>query len=255
MSLQKYDKVKQLYKLLPEGVIIPGSWLVEQDYSRQLINKYVKSGILKKIGFSSYARVESPVKWEGVIIGIQKFAKLSFYVGGITALELWGFAHYLPLGNSHTITIYGKKSPPAWIKKIEVDRNQVFYKKPWFEMYGLKPYFTNIRDFEILISSPERALLEMLYLVEKDGITFKYAAEIFENLTSLRPSLLNKLLLKCKSIKVKRLFFYLSDMYNYPWTKYIDKNIDIGTGKMQIVKNGKLDNKYLITVPKDFYAK
>ena len=254
MSLQKYEKLKQLYKLLPEGVVVPSSWLVEQGYSRQLIYKYVNNGILKKIGFGSYARAESPVIWEGEVLGIQHFAKLPFYVGGLTALGLWGFAHYLPLGNLNEITLYGEKNPPAWIKSLKIAQRLVFYKKPWFGSIGLKPYPTNIRNLDILVSSPERALLEMLYLVEKNGVTFGYAAELFENLTSLRPSLLNELLIKCESLKVKRLFLYLSSIYLHPWTKHINRDIDIGTGKMQIVKNGRFDKNYLITVPKEFHA-
>ncbi len=255
MSLQKYDKLKQIYKLLPENVVVPSGWLVEQGCSRQLIYKYIKGGILKRVGFSSYARVESSITWEGAVIGIQHFAKLPFYVGGLTALNLWGFAHYLPLGNVDEIALYGEKNPPAWIKNLKIKQHLVFYKKPWFDLIGLKPYPTKIRDMDILVSSPERALFEMLYLVEKEGVTFNYATELFESLTSLRPSLLNELLKKCESVKVKRLFLYLSDRYRHPWINYIDKkDVDIGTGKMQIVKNGRFDKKYLITVPKEFDA-
>jgi len=36
--------------------------------------------------------------------------------------------------------------------------------------------------------------MELLYQVKPDGLSFEFAAEIFEGLTTLRPSLLNKLL-------------------------------------------------------------
>jgi hypothetical protein len=58
----------------------------------------------------------------------------------------------------------------------------------------------------------------------------------------------------CENVKVKRLFLHLSDRYEHLWVKYLKKeDIDIGTGKMQIVKNGKFDKKYLITVPKEIH--
>ena len=252
MGLQKYDKLKRLNILLPENVLVPSSWLREQDYSTQLVSKYVKSGILKQVGRGAYVRSESDISWEGVLVGVQKFAGLPIYVGGLGALNLQGFAHYLPLGNVQKMTLYGEKNPPAWLKNITLPVEFRFHKKPWFGTLGLKAYPSGIRDYDIDISSPERAILELLYLVGKEGVTYEFAAEIFENLTSLRPFVLNTLLIACENNKVKRLFLHLSDRYEHPWAKYLKtENIDIGTGKMQIVKNGKFDKKYLITVPRE----
>ncbi len=251
MSLQKNGKLKLLYRALPEKVAVPSSWLREQGYSTQLISKYVKQGILQKLGRGLYARSEVEPDWKGVMVGVQRFAGLEVYMGGLSALNLQGFAHYLPLSRKQRIALYSRKNPPAWLRNIASTFQFEFYKKPWFGDLGLKAYPSGIRDYDIEISSPERAILELLYLVEKEGVTFTFVAEIFENLTSLRPGLLNKLLQSCESIKVKRLFLYFSDRYNHPWSKYIDKDtVEIGTGKMQIVKNGKLDKTYLITVPK-----
>jgi len=78
-------------------------------------------------------------------------------------------------------------------------------------------------------------------------------SEIFEGLTTLRPNIVNALLLKCDSKKVKRLFLFFMENYNHQWTNFVNKeNVDIGAGKMQIVKEGAFDKKYLITIPKSF---
>jgi tRNA-binding EMAP/Myf-like protein len=57
------------------------------------------------------------------------------------------------------------------------------------------------------------------------------------------------LLENCNSIKVKRLFLFLAESYQHPWLKKINRaKIDLGQGKRVIVKGGKLDSKYQITV-------
>ena len=78
----------------------------------------------------------------------------------------------------------------------------------------------------------------------------KEALELFEGLTSLRPKQVNTLLQYCRSIKVKRLFLFMADQFSYPWISRIDKKqLDLGSGKRVVVKGGKLDKRYLITIP------
>jgi len=48
------------------------------------------------------------------------------------------------------------------------------------------------------------------------------------------------------------LFFWLADRQQYPWLQKIDRsNIDLGAGNRVIIKGGKLDKKYKITVPEN----
>jgi hypothetical protein len=51
-------------------------------------------------------------------------------------------------------------------------------------------------------------------------------------------------------VKVKRLFLYLAEACNHAWTRKVElANVDLGRGNRAIVKGGKLDPKYRITVP------
>ncbi|MDD2829825.1 MAG: type IV toxin-antitoxin system AbiEi family antitoxin domain-containing protein [Sulfuricurvum sp.] len=253
MSLQTDNKLKKLSELLPEGVVAPSSWLSKQGYSPQLVYKYVQNGWLMKIGHGAFSKPESRVEWKGAVLALQRLSNLPFYVGGITALNLQGYAHYLPMGNKKQLYIYGNDTHPAWIKYIQLSETIRFYKKPYFGESGLKKIPSGIRDWELIISSPERAIMEVLYLVEKEGITFQYVSELFEGLSTLRPSLVSELLKICDSIKVKRLFLFLSRHYNHPWNEYLEiEGIDLGKGKLQIVKDGVFDKNFLITVPKEF---
>jgi len=253
MSLQK-EKLKQLSALLPEGVVAPSSWFKANGYSPQLLYKYVNSGWIKKLSSGAYIQSASTYEWQGAVLGLQKLSNISLHVGGLTALNLQGYAHYLPIGKEESISLYGSVSIPSWIKQIE-SPSFVSYKKPNLGNIGLKKYATKIRDWKIDISSPERAILELLDKVDDQGITFLFVAEIFEGLNTLSPKLLNELLQNCNSRKIKRLFLFFINYYNFQWAKYIDKSISIGSGKLQIVKDGIYNKTYMITIPKEFNAK
>jgi len=99
--------------LLPEGVVAPSSWFATNDYSSQLVYKYVKNEWLTKLGNGAYIRPASILKWQEAVLGLQKLTELPFHVGGLSALNILGYAHYLPIGGEKTITLYGEKTPPT----------------------------------------------------------------------------------------------------------------------------------------------
>lgn len=256
MNVQNDIKIQKLYQMLPEGVVAPASWLAEQGYSMQLLYQYTKSGWLKKASRGSYIRSDATLLWQGAILGLQKLAKEPFHIGGLTSLNLQGYAHYLPLNTSQTFYLYGIEKLPAWFKSLKLEQTFSPIKKPYFDKVGLKNIPTNIKDWEILVSSPERAIMELLYQVKPDGFSFEFASEIFEGLTTLRPSLLEELLSRCENIRVKRLFLFMARYFNHPWAKHIKtNNLELGSGRIQIVKNGVFDNEFLITVPKEYHAR
>ncbi|MCK5342511.1 MAG: type IV toxin-antitoxin system AbiEi family antitoxin domain-containing protein, partial [Candidatus Heimdallarchaeota archaeon] len=95
--------------------------------------------------------------------------------------------------------------------------------------------------------------LEVLLTVH-DEFSFTFAAELMESLTTLRPNIVNELLQACSHVAVKRLFLFLAEFYQHSWfEKVIIGDVFLGKGKRSIVTRGKLNNKYLITVPEKFY--
>jgi len=61
---------------------------------------------------------------------------------------------------------------------------------------------------------------------------------------------LQTLLVDCRSVKVKRLFFFFADRHRHAWLKRLDRSvIDLGSGKRMLVKGGRFDAEHLITVP------
>ena len=67
---------------------------------------------------------------------------------------------------------------------------------------------------------------------------------------TLSPRKVQAILEACRSIKVRRLFLWLAERHGHAWLKRLDLSaIDLGRGKRQLVRDGRLDPKYLITVP------
>lgn len=256
MSLLKDQKLRNLCQQLPEGVAAPSAWFAEQGYSRQLLYKYVHSGWLVKLGRGVYLRPGTQLDWQGVGLGLQHLAKAPFHLGGITALNQQGYAHYLPLGGESTLHWFGQGTVPAWINHLDLAAPFQFHTRQLFDEsvadIGFTALATKTRDWTLKVSAPERAILEVLYQVERDGISFEHAAELFEGLTILRPALINKLLAACQSIKAKRLFLFLADYNQHAWVKRLKRDaIELGSSKLQIVKGGKWDKHYQITVPQE----
>jgi hypothetical protein len=66
----------------------------------------------------------------------------------------------------------------------------------------------------------------------------------------LRADVVQSLLEACASIKVKRLFLHLAEKHVHAWFKQLDlTKVSLGSGKRVLVRGGRLDPKYLITVP------
>ena len=99
----------------------------------------------------------------------------------------------------------------------------------------------------------ERAILEVLYLVpQKQGL--EECRYLIEGLRTLRPKLLQTLLENCTSIKVNRLFLLFAEHLQLPCLQFLDiEKVNLGSGNRHLVANGKLDKKYLLTIPKNLF--
>jgi hypothetical protein len=76
-----------------------------------------------------------------------------------------------------------------------------------------------------------------------------------EGLGNLSPRKLQTLLVACRSVKVKRLFLWFAERHQHAWLKKLDRSrIDLGRGKRMLVRGGKLDPKFNITVPESLDA-
>ena len=104
-------------------------------------------------------------------------------------------------------------------------------------------------SYSVTVSTPERAMMEVLYLVPQEE-SYEEAKLLMEGLSTLRPELVQTLLKNCPSVKVKRLFMHLAEACALPWVKKVNtKRVNFGRGKRVVVKGGHFDAKYKISVP------
>ena len=236
----------------PNGLVLTASYLGSHGFDPQLLAQYKKSNWLASMGDGAYARYGDKVDWQGALSAMQNQMKLPVHCGARTALELQGYSHYVA-STQRDVFLFGSTGQklPRWFEKNDWDVN-ITYKMTSLFPDNMQGSYVNFPagEFTIRISSPERAVMEMLYHVPaKQG--FDEAARIMESLLTLRPVLVQKLLETCTSIKVKRLFLYMAQTANLPFLEKLDlTRINLGKGDRTVVKGGRLDSKYRITVPR-----
>jgi len=255
---QNYNQT--LDALLPFGMIATKRWLSSKGLSLHRIDNALKSKKLAMLATGVYARPGVPVTWHGVVGSLPGMSDQLVHVGGLSALELLGFGHYLSDTKTKTIHLYSLGKLPPWLDKLKLAVT--------YEWHGTRtlwsPDFLELDKYAVehswredlpslKVSCPEKACLEMLMSVPK-SISFEHADELMQGMTSLSPKKLTVLLHACRSVKVKRLFFWLAERQAYSWSKRLDyKEFDLGKGKRVIAIKGKLNNKFQITVPQSLH--
>ncbi len=245
-SIPNVAKINRLIKNWHGGTIKTVKELERFGYSPQLLKSYSNSGWIELYTRGAYKLAQDEVRWEGILYGIQHKSENLIHAGGRTALELKGYGHFARESKKF---IFGGRLEHynTLLKKM---KNSVFKRTESFPYYE-KVLFTkyDAGGYEIIISTPELAAMEMIYLIPSEQ-TFNESLLIMESLTTLRPKIVQLLLEKCKSYKVKRIFMWMAEKNNLEWVNDLDLNkVEFGEGKLSLIKNGKLDKKYQITVP------
>lgn len=243
---------ESLENLLSEGQVVDRIWLADRGVKRPLVDYYLRSAALKPIARGAYRRPGPPLKWEHVVYSLQELG-YSLHVGGRSALELQGYAHFLSMQGVRQLHVYGVNKLPRWVDQMEAPYRLTLHKvglfdEPVTEAVTTKPF--GHWDWPVRYATPELALLELAAEV-KQAADFGVLDKLFDSATSLRPQLLTKLLMACHHVKAKRLFLWFAERHGFDWLKQLEKGaISLGSGKRLIVKSGTLDKKYLITVPR-----
>lgn len=237
-----------------KGTVKLSSTLQKMGYERELLKKYVMSGWLESIGYGAFKISGDDITWQGAINALQNQKNSKIHSGGKTALILKGYSHYLGV-SLNRVDLFGNtpETLPKWFKDNDWEVQVNYIQTKIFD-YSNVDYYTTIlyKEFELLISSPELAAMEMLYLVPKVQ-SFDEAAKIMEGLTTLRPELIQRLLEQCNSVKVKRLFLFIAEKHDHTWMKELNlERINLGSGKRSIVVDGVLNKKYQITIPREY---
>jgi hypothetical protein len=233
------------------GTVLLASWLEKNGFSRDLQQYYLKSGWLESYGIGAFKRPNENVKWTGALNSLQRQTELQVHVGGLTSISLQGLSHYVRM-EKEPLYLFSPQyvKLPKWFLNQEWS-NQIIHVKTKF-LPANSALFEYSRDgLTLQLSSPERAILECLYLAP-DRFDMMEGYQILEGLVNLRPKVLQELLENCSSIKVKRLFLFMASKARHQWLDFVDQTkIELGTGDRVIVKGGVYISKYKISLPKE----
>ncbi|MCF8345932.1 MAG: type IV toxin-antitoxin system AbiEi family antitoxin [Bacteroidales bacterium] len=255
MATNHGNKLMNLLSLHVPGTVLLASWLEKNGISRDLQQYYLKSGWLESYGTGAFKRPNENVRWTGALNSIQRQTELPVHVGGLTSISLQGLSHYIRM-EKEPLYLFSPQyvKLPKWFLNQSWS-NQIVHVKTKFLPTNSALFEYNLDGLKLQISSPERAILECLYLLP-DRFDMVECYQIFEGLSNLRPKILQELLENCNSIKVKRLFLYMASKANHQWLGSVDQSrIDLGTGDRVIVKEGVYISKYKISVPKELTEK
>jgi hypothetical protein len=254
MPRQTGSKINRLLQNWPSGTVATQHWLDSQGVTSKLANWHVGSGWLERFGPRAFCRPGDSVDWRGGLYALQRQLGMTVHAGALTALELQGRAHYLPLSSAHPVRLVSDKSEhlPAWFKNHPWQAHIQHHTLALFDS-SLPASMTklNCGSYEVSISSPERAILEELRLAQSN-MAIEHGLQLMENLVTLRPRLVQELLEACQSIKTKRLFLWSAERAQHAWAEDLNVDrIELGSGKRQLYTGGVFDPKYQITVPKE----
>ncbi|WP_320234606.1 type IV toxin-antitoxin system AbiEi family antitoxin domain-containing protein [Mesorhizobium montanum] len=262
MGTLKQDKLKSVLEAVPAGFVVDAPWLEAHGVSRFLTRKYIDSGWLQRLERGVFRRPAPqpvPLDWQTCLLSLQHIMHYQIHAGGVTALALHGFSHYLPLGGRARAWLYGD-GMPTWLPRLKFDaplitRGLSLFGDPTLGLTDNKsgdPGTTLPWGWALRLSSPERAIMEALDELP-DNESFHNLDMVFEGLATLSPRRLTALLQSCRKIKVIRLFFVFADRHNHAWRQHLNPDeFQLGTGDRALVKGGKIHPRYRIMVPTEF---
>ena len=233
MSVKSESKINQLLQEVPAGAVYLTSWMKQNNIPHSTQHRYIESAWLTPIGTGAMIRTgDTPTLY-----------------GAMSALEIHGYSHYLPMGRpTVSLSAPQKEYLPLWFRKYDWGVTLRLFTT---EIFNSDTGITTTQQgvFELPISTPERAIMECLHLAPQYyDITDLYY--VMEMLSILPPKNVQRLLEECRSVKVKRLFLFMAEKARHAWFEALDLDkIDLGSGKRLIAKGGVYDKKYQITIP------
>lgn len=250
MNIEPSTKINRLLYNDHQGKLYFSAWMKEQGYSDQLLKQYRESGWLVSLYKGVMYRPGGKLLALGALSSYNEQMNKNFHIAAHSALEIAGFNHFVPMGKPTLMTSYTRgASVPKWMSFEDFDMTMKFFSTEIFPKQNI--YKHRVGDFELLVSSPEQAFLEALYLTPSH-YTYMDLFYIMEQLTTLRVDVLQELLESIVSVRVKRMFLYMASKANHYWFEELDLDkISLGEGKRHLATGGVYIAEYKITIPKE----
>ena len=206
------NKLKNLFGSLRSNRPMTSAELHELNISADLLVYYVKAGWLKRLANGVYAKPNAVLELNPCLNLLQQKIK-GLHVGGKSALELYGYRHYLNKIPLTRLYAWDSAKLPDWFLaefNADVKRKRLFHESPE-DMLNVSHFNNDIAA--PLVSEPERAVLEMLSDIPSSQ-EFGEAEEIMESALNFRAEVMSNLLHQCENIKTVRLFLKIAAKHN-----------------------------------------
>jgi hypothetical protein len=210
-----HKPVKALQWAFLRGAPFDSRQLREVGVSSALAHHYLKSDWLTRLGRGVFMFPKDTLRREDTLKFLSR-GIADFHVGGKTALAWRGIRHNLLAREPLSLWGSSKAVLPGWF----LERFPARYTAPRLfsaqlpKSFGLQPLPETPNG--VLVSEPERALLEMLSEVGvRQGV--EEARNIMEGARSLRADVLATLLKHCLRVKVRFLCVQWAEELNLPW--------------------------------------
>ena len=239
----RHKSIKTLQGAFPRGTPFESSELRKVGVSSALAHHYLKSDWLARLGRGVFMFPHDTLRREDSLKFLSRHVE-GFHVGGKTALAWRGIRHNLPAREPISLWGEGRTVLPPWFTERFPARYTVrsLFSPALPKGFGLRP-LPETPD-GVLVSEPERALLEMLSEVGvQQGI--EEARNIMEGIRTLRIDTLSKLLKHCQRVKVWMLCVGWAEELNLPWAAALRKAAGTQRGQSRWtarLKNGTVLN-------------
>jgi hypothetical protein len=215
---------------LPRGEPLGPPVLARHGVSAFRASALARSGWLVHLARGVYMLPGDTLSRDGCLAFLSRRIA-DFHVGGKTALDWRGVRQNVSV--QEVLSLWGRspKPLPAWFTERFPNRYQAtrLFGGKLKTNLGLQPLPNGRRD--VLVSVPERALLELLSDVGK-AQSLDEARQLVAGLRSLREKVIDELLAHVTRIKVVRLAEALSRELELPWAAVAKRHSQrIGGGK------------------------
>lgn len=245
MSTSDNFSFKTVLAQLPRGEPVSTADLQALGASAFRASALARSGWLTHLSRGAYMLPGDTLTRDGALAFLSRQMP-GLHVGSKTALAWRGVRQNLSF--RETITLWGDKPQrlPEWFTQHFAACYQAtqLFDAQLPAGCGLAPLPAGRK--EVLVSAPERAMLELLSDIGKEQ-SLSEARELVEGLSSLREPVLDELLLHTTRIKVVRMVAVLSQELQLPWASMArvhSQRIGGGQRWIAVTKSGeRLDLK------------
>ena len=209
------NRIKTLLATLPRGAPLDTAKLAGLGISAALAHEYVKAGWLEKLGRGVFMFAGDELQRNETLAFLEPRIP-GLHVAAKTALAWHGFRHNVAVTETTILRGDHRTVLPEWLN----ERFPARYSSPklFDDDLPTGTGITQIPEFPNgpRVSSPERALLEMLSEV---GVyqEVEEARSIMDSVRHLRPRQLKLLLSHCRMVKAVRLCVVWARELDLPW--------------------------------------